>query len=239
MDFLRNRAFRQSLLVHREVTLNRNVEWTTLQDLEIGCRAQAVDARVDERSDARAEFRMPNGMTIATGAPITKAALAVLAAQAPQTLPFNQLFAAAHARVGNALSAQADMQTLGVELLHIAGVGLLELRMRAAQFTDKVGARPVAWPVAREGARHGVHVTNLRHETVTLDEFNRQLVMRLDGTRDLAALVEELAALVASNALAIEQGGVEVRDAATVRTVIAKAVAENLPSLARAALLVA
>ena len=85
-------------------------------------------------------------------------------------------------------------------------------------------------------AKTSPQVSNLRHETITLDEFHRQLLLRLDGTRDRAALVDELAALVATNELAIQQEGVEVRDPASVRSVMAKAIDQALVGFARAAL---
>jgi methyltransferase-like protein/SAM-dependent methyltransferase len=243
MDFLRNRPFRQTLLVHQEVTLNRQVTWPVLKALDIGSPAKPVAVPVDERSDAKAEFRMPSGVSMATTTPITKAAFVLMSLRWPRSAPFTELRDAARARLGTLPTAAPDpatvaqdSQALGNELLTCASAGIVELRARGARFSTKVRERPVAWAVARAEARTAMHVSNLRHETVTIDELNRQLLMRLDGTRDRAALADELAELVRTNQLAIQQEGVEVRDPVTVRDVMAKAVDDNLAALARAAL---
>lgn len=243
MDFLRNRQFRQTLLVHADVPLSRQLDWRSLQTLEIGSIAQPASPPVDERSDARAEFRTPSGMTIATTTPITKAALVLLALRWPRTIPFADLVAAARSRLGAPPTAQPDpaqtaqdAQTLGNELVQIAGAGLLDLRVSPVRVSLTVGDRPHAWDVARAAARDNQKIPNLRHDTVTVDDFNQRLLLRLDGTRTQAALAEEMAGLVLSNELAIQQEGTEVRDPATVRAVMGKAVTQNLANLARAGL---
>ena len=243
MDFLRNRQFRQTLLVHADVPLSRAIDWRALESLELGSPAQPVSPPVDERSNAKVEFRSPLGISLSTSTPITKAAFMLMGLRWPRTTPFADLCAGARSRLGTlptaapdpAIVAQ-DSMTLGTELLQCAGAGMVELRSRPALFTLTVPDRPHAWDVARVEARDGVHVANLRHETVTLDEFNRQLLLRLDGTRSHAMLVEEMAKLVESNQLAIQQEGVEVRDPASVREIMARAVQQNLVSLARVAM---
>jgi methyltransferase-like protein/SAM-dependent methyltransferase len=244
MDFLRNRPFRQTLLVHKEVTLNRKVDWRVLEALEVGSAARPAAVPVDERSRAKAQFNLSNGVGMGTTTPITKAAFVLMSLRWPRTAPFVELCSAARARLDadgsapppDAAAVDKDREILGSELLHCAAAGIVELRASRARFSTTVPERPVAWPVARLQARTGTQLTNLRHETITVDEFNRQLVLRLDGSRDRATLAQELAKLVENNELAIRQEGVEVRDPGTVRAVMAKAVDENLASLARAAL---
>lgn len=243
MDFLRNRQFRQTLLVHADVALKRNIEPAVLRELQIASFAQPVSPPVDERSSARAEFRLASGVTMASSAPITKAAFMIMGQRWPLTASFDDLCAAARARLGvpptaapDAAQAEQDARILATELLQCAGAQVVELHARPLPISIDVAPRPVAYPVARLEARTGPQVSNLRHETITLDEFHRQLLLRLDGTRDRASLVDELAGLVATNELAIEQEGVEVRDPASVRSVMGNAIDQALVGFARAAL---
>lgn len=243
MDFLRNRPFRQSLLVHRDVALTRAVDWKPLRDMEIGSPARPTTFPVDERSDAKVRFDAPRGVSIQLGSPITKAAFSLLALRWPQSLPFGELCAAARARLGAAptaapdpAQAARDAETLGSELLQVAGAGLVELRTRHAGFTLQVRERPAVWNIARGDATEGTTVRNLRHETVQLDEFNRQLVLLADGTRDRAALATALCDFVSSGALAINQEGKAITEPAAVRAVMTKAVDDGLAQIARAAL---
>jgi 2-polyprenyl-3-methyl-5-hydroxy-6-metoxy-1,4-benzoquinol methylase len=171
MDFLRNRPFRQTLLVHRDVALQRRVEWKALTTLQLASPAKPVRTPVDERSGAKVEFRMPSGVSVHVGSPITKAAMTLLALRWPQSMSFTDLQAAARARLGVAPTAAPDpavvaqdAQTLGAEMLQIAGAGMIELRIKPAPFTLVVRDRPEAYLLARREAAHGDFVTNLRHE---------------------------------------------------------------------------
>ncbi len=243
MDFLRNRPFRQTLLVHRDIALQRNIDWKALEAMEVGTAARPAALPVDERSDAKVDFVVPNGPTLKLASPITKAAFTALALRAPQTVPFGELCATARRRLGAPAAAEPDpavaaqdAEVFGRELLQIAAAGIVDLRMLHARFTLQVRERPLAYAVARREARDGPRVTNLRHDAVMLDEFNRQLLLLADGTRDRATLADELAQLVATGALAIRQEDKTVSDPAAVRAVMTKAVDDNLANLARAAL---
>lgn len=243
MDFLRNRQFRQTLLVHADVPLTRAIDAGVLRGLEIASRAQPATRPVDPRSAEKLRFGLESGAGLDTASPITKAAFLLLGERWPLSLPFAELCSAARSRLGtpptaapDPAQAAQDASALAADLLRCAAANIVELRARGLPIALDPGSRPAAYAVARQDARTGPQVSNLRHEVVTLDEFHRQLLLRLDGTRDRAALVDELAQLVTTNALAIQQEGVEVRDPASVRSVMGHAIDQALVGFARAAL---
>ncbi len=102
----------------------------------------------------------------------------------------------------------------------------------------EVSARPVATPLTRLQAQASPCVTNLRHEPVPVNDFDRQVLRRLDGAHDKQALLYDLRKLASKGALAVRQNNQPVRDAETVHKVLAEALDQNLPRLARSALLV-
>ena len=61
--------------------------------------------------------------------------------------------------------------------------------------------------------------------------------MRLDGKRDRAALVKELAELVRRGELSVEKDGQPVQEAKTLDTVLAGAIEQQLAVMAHSALL--
>ena len=68
------------------------------------------------------------------------------------------------------------------------------LHVEAPDYAETCGPRPRASALARLQARDAIDVTSLRHENVRMEEpAARQLLMLLDGTRDRAALLAELA----------------------------------------------
>ena len=62
-----------------------------------------------------------------------------------------------------------------------------------AAFGTSAAAQPRVTAMARLQAQEGPMVANLRHEPTTLDDPARVLVTLLDGTRDRAALLRDLA----------------------------------------------
>jgi len=244
MDFLRNRVFRQTLLVHQSVSLNRKLDWKTMEGFHFASPARPVAATTDLRSAAAEQFRAPHGPTLTTPNSIVKAAMLILAERWPQAMSFADLRAAARSRVDNNLlsvpysaTVTLDAEVLGTDLLQCLAVGVVELRTRSPRFAMKAGERPKASALARLQAEKGLPVTNLRHETVIPDEFNRQLLRHLDGHRDRSALLEVLAELVSEGVLAIQRQGQKVQETAAVRAILGQALDENLGKLAQAALL--
>lgn len=210
MDFLRNRAFRETLLVQEGVTLNRKVSPDRLMSLHVASAAQSVGS-VDPKSAERTQFRAPDGAVTATTLPLAKAAMQILADAWPATLPFDRLCATASERAGLRPADTADARgRLASHLLHCFAAGIIELHTEAAPYVAEPGPRPQASPVAILQARRGATATSLRHESVPLSADALPLLPLLDGTRtrrEIAAIAwpedpEQTAAAKLDRALA-------------------------------------
>ncbi len=71
--------------------------------------------------------------------------------------------------------------------------GIVELYATPPALASTPGERPVASPLARIQARTGAPLTTLLQTSIDLrDPIARRLVTLLDGTRDRAALIDEL-----------------------------------------------
>ncbi|HTR59509.1 MAG TPA: class I SAM-dependent methyltransferase [Casimicrobiaceae bacterium] len=204
MDFLRNRTFRQTLLVQQARSLIRNLSPERLFALRVATRAKPLNEAPDERSTAMEEFRAPDGSRLTTQRPLTKAAMMALAQNSPAAVPFGELCHLAKARLGAPGPIVAvEMATLASDLLQCFSVGVVELHSMASPFVVEPGDQPRASAFARLHATRGARVTNLRHEAVDLDEDARRLLNLLDGTRSheklaaLASPAESVAAALA------------------------------------------
>ena len=94
---------------------------------------------------------------------------------------------AAHARGGAGAVERALWAAVDADLV--------ALHVEAPVYAETCGPRPRASALARLQARDAIDVTSLRHENVRMEEpAARRLLTLLDGTRDRAALREELAA---------------------------------------------
>jgi SAM-dependent methyltransferase/methyltransferase-like protein len=238
-DFAGMRTFRQSLLTHGESPLRAEPQVADLRGLYVSSAWQA-SGPIELASDAQAEFRGPDEAVLRTNHPLTKAALCLLAADAPQAPAFSDLCDRAWQQLGGAGSPPSDeVEVLGRTLLRafLAENRLLRLHAHAPSFPSQPSERPQARRLARRQVLRGDEVTGLFHENVALDALGQALLPLLDGTRDLAALVAAIAAQIESGALDSLRFSSD-SDSAAGQAPLADQVTAQLRALARRALLV-
>jgi methyltransferase-like protein len=246
MDFLRNRTFRQSLLCHAQHTPRYRMEPEVLAPFFIGSALRPASPSPDLNPSVREDFRGSAGSFAFSSYPIVKAALLTLGEVWPLFLPLQELCSRARAKlqgrgIAHAATTREDEQRLGQALLRFCTIAsnLVEFRLRPLRVTTQPGSRPLARPLARWQARSRREITNLRHESVTLDEFGRQALLRLDGQHTRTAVVQELAALVESGQLVIQQQGEKVTQPRLVAQIVHQALEQQIEHFARLALLLA
>src|SRR5262249_18920351 len=109
MDFLRNRAFRETLLVHGRNAPSWQVRAERVERLHIASAARpAENAQVDLKSEEPVKYKSPSGLVLSTNRPLLKAAIQVLSEAWPGTLPFAELLTRSRAVAGLADPASAD-----------------------------------------------------------------------------------------------------------------------------------
>jgi methyltransferase-like protein/SAM-dependent methyltransferase len=219
MDFLRGRTFRESLLCHQHMPLQRALNPAHLSALSFTSRARPVSDTPDIASDAVVAFHAERGGTITLGHPLSKAALVCLAEQWPQALAFDELAALAHERVhqaGGPLEEPANDNTsvLAATLLqiHLRDSRIVQMHTAPPRLATAREAYPLATPLARFQAQQSAEVTNQYHERVTLTPASRALLPFLDGQRShadlqavLATLVRPVAAEAEAEAITLDQ----------------------------------
>jgi methyltransferase-like protein len=244
LDFVRNRKFRQTLLCHAGIKLQRKVGPEVVADLFVASSLKPVQADLDLRSTAAAPFSSPRGLTPSTSDPLLKSALVHLAEHWPQAVSFAALLDAARAqarpsRPQDQSEWASDSQILGKSLLQLYSANLLELHMGKFPFVRTIAEKPQASPLARLQAVTAHKVTNLRHESVTLGNLEREVLRHLDGSRTLAALVDHLMHLQARGALTFQQEGEVDRSPESIRKMLSATLERCLAGLAESALLTA
>lgn len=254
MDFLRNRTFRKTLLVHQDQSVSRRLRPDVAQRLYAASNARPASAQPDIRSIAVEEFSSPEGLKFATDHPVTKAALVHLESVWPQAIPFAELLDRAYERLGQgsvAANVRAqDEQLLSANLLKgfTYSGRLIELHTYAPQFALTPSERPVASPWARYQAQTNSELTNLCHVRVELKGIAQYLLSHLDGTHDRTELLEGLEKSVAAGTLILQPISETPTEPATpapapdgegTHRILVEEMEDSLQKLARAALLIA
>ncbi len=240
LDFLRNRAFRQTLLCHAGTALNWTIPPAVVANFAVSSPARPMGSPLGIGPEALEQFQVPDGATLTSRDPLMKAAMRYLAEVWPRAVPFDTLRATARARVqpGVEQDAAADTQQLGARLLNCYASGLVEFHVHAPAFAVQVSEFPQASPLARLQAERGLmRVTNLRHELIDLDELGRQVLRLLDGKHGRAEILQKISELAASGVLVVEQDGVPLRDLPRAQKVLGQLLEPTLSGLATRALL--
>lgn len=202
-DFLVNRTFRKTLLCHQETPVNRKVTPVKAREFFIASHAVPTTGEPDIHAKTVVRFQNRDGDCISTDHPISKAAMLCLADVWPRSMSFDELLAAAKARLNGGDPAKLepageiwdiDTKVLAANILRAYGYSrdLVELHVFQPKIAANPGEYPIASPVARYQAKTGEPVTNLRHERITLDGFDRFILNYLDGSSNRQRLMDIL-----------------------------------------------
>jgi SAM-dependent methyltransferase len=181
IDFARCRVFRQSLLCHREIALDRTAPKERLTQLFLASPAGIISSE-----DGEVDFRGPNNSRIKTAHPVVLHLMHALMDVWPRAISYREL-----------VPEHADRNEV-CEILHgLFGAGLIEARIASPNLATRPGERPLASPLARLQAAGNLPLTTLRHMTiVTGGGIENRLISLLDGTRTRVDLLAELMPLL-------------------------------------------
>ena len=245
LDFLKCRRFRQTLLCHHDVVLDRTPRPEWVKNFYIASSARPLSAAPDIVSASVVEeFCAASGAVMSTSNPLAKAAIVHLGAIWPQGERFDGLVRKAHGLLGDAKNGslrQRDQEAAALcELLSATyGSDVIDLHVHQPSFATFANDRPVVSPLARLQAQHSHILTTLRHTMIEVkDDLAKNLVALLDGTRDRAALVTELTAALSSGQRNAHIDGASEGAEPPLSKISFEQLEEKLSELARLALLV-
>ena len=132
-----------------------------------------VSQNPDVHSDVLELFRGKDDYTVSTGVSVLKAALVALAATWPVAQPFDDLWAEVCRRLDRPRDDASAAALLADQLLKCYAVARRVIAHAHTAFCDRAGPRPLASPLARYQAETGMKITNLRHYTISLSDFDR------------------------------------------------------------------
>lgn len=245
MDFVRNRTFRQTLLCHAERKVQRRLraDPAFLAQFSFNSRAVPEEPGFDVSAVGPAKFHAPDGATLNTDHPVSKAAMLALAKDTPRALPFWELLRQAQQAVYSdappTVPIEQDLAAFSANLLRSFTYShqLIDIYRYTPPFTIQVSDRPVASAYARLQAMRGEsNVTNLLHERVSLDAITLFLLPLANGEHDFQAMVTHFQNFAVSTGVSLENAA---DDEETFRQELEDEVRRGLQWLGRAALLIA
>lgn len=215
MDFLRNRLFRQTILCHSELSLERTLVADNLEGLLIASRAAPESKPVDLVPGVKQTFRTETGAWTKSDFPVTKAALAVLRDAWPNAMTLDTLMKGAEQLLQEKLptlklNPAEGKESLGEDILHCFAGNVVELHTCQADFVTAVSANPMTSPLAAYQADHGLPIVNQRHESIEVDPLSKELLKAMNGTRDMKTLLAYLTRKGFAGAFTLKKKGMPV-----------------------------
>ena len=243
MDFVRCRYFRKTLICRSSIKLNRMLAPAVVKDLLLASNAVPEPAEVALDAMQSVTFQTSAGYKLTCRSPVTKLALGILQREWPLPLSFAELLIQAKGEAGSKgfpVDGATVEDFLAGEMLTGMAAGVIEWRLSPVPFTTVVAMTPATPPLARLQAERGYKVTNLRGESVTLDEIHRQTLKQLDGTRDLAQITQALIASVKRGDMLLHRDNDKtvITEESEMRQILEPALDKVLANLAKRALLV-
>ena len=235
MDFVRNRTFRETLLVRADAAPNWGIRPAAIHDLHVATANKVTEDSGDVRSDAVVQYRTKTGLTLSTSSPSLKAAMRILGERWPGTISFQEL----HQTVNRLLDREETEENLALGLLNtFLATDFLELHAMPIP-NRPAGEKPIALASLRAKLAAGeTAVANRRHQVFRPGEFDLLLLPILDGTRDRSLLLDRLTDLAINQKLTVQADGQTLTDANAIREALAPVLEKALGDYANAGLLV-
>jgi methyltransferase-like protein/trans-aconitate methyltransferase len=229
LDFMRGRRFRQTLLCHASVSVQRNISVGQISELLMGTRFRMQPPDPEWISGVPVRFEGPKEIVYSSTNPLITAALMCLIESWPVPLHFSSLWERsleklAAAGCKHSLDSPDQRIALAGGVLRFFGSSIVQFWASPPRIANRPGNRPAASPLARWQAREGDWVTTLLHDTIELDPLLRGLLRLLDGTRDRVSLATEMESAARSGQF-------------TLQSSVESALEEGLTKLAQAAVL--
>lgn len=243
MDFLRNRGFRQTILCHDNVQLNRKVRPEAIVKLRVASSTRPETDHIVIRSPDKTSYRRGSS-TLTTNDPVVKAAMMHLQNAWPESIPYPVLAAQAlSTATGRTVGVDTEIvgrqsHDLASMLLRCYGTGQVDLHTSESSFGKEIAERPRVTGFARRQSTKSPQVTNGLHQRVSLDDLQRHVLRLLDGTRTLDDVEREIIQVVKDGQLLLHLDGNPVTDDDALRTVLAQSVPDAVKVLAGRGLLV-
>ncbi len=243
MDFITNRRFRTTLLCHDNVKLNRNInnDDITKFNMVFNIVPEKPLAEVDLNNSAESLKYFLNGnkeSNLSTSSPYMKAILYSFNENINNPISFEKVTSEANKKLHNTKlnEIKAELLNNAMKLVLQGYISITMQKQRSAPNLDKPKtSKFVAYQVSNSPA---MWVTNLKHEPIGVNFFEKFALKYMDGKHDKKAIIDAVMNHVASGEIVLNKEGKKIEDKEEVRKELEVLFAPMIEKFAANALLV-
>lgn len=236
-DFITNRRFRETILCHQDVKINRSIEPKDINKfaMVLNVRAPQPLSVVNLNDAAELEFAGANNpnIKVRTTSPEMKAVLYTFSENLNHPLTLDQLVDKAHDKLPSAdkaaIRANIEMQAMAFALQ-----GILEITVEKPKFQIEIKEKPEVSKLARYQAENSAHtwITNSFHTPVVVSNIEKLVIRYLDGQRTRSQIEEEVLSFMKNNDLKFSTDQGEITDEKVIKDAVSKFVEATIGKMA-------
>lgn len=241
LDFLCNKTFRSTLLCHKSQKINRNSSTFDLAD--IGVMLAEIPNERPKDFSPEAGYPLKNAMkaTAIIHQPPVKAIISVLCDYYPQCIDTTTLFSEAEKKLSNTkwrINTNNTENIFRNILLNYYVSEFISFHTWQPDIVNKISKNPKVRKLAAYQACKGKSVVNLRHKSLLLNSFEKQLISTINECDDLNSLHKKLFSKVQDNTIIFRQKNITVTDPETLHKMVEEEIQQTLSKFAIIELLI-
>jgi len=218
MDFIRNRRFRRTLLCRKEREIKRNIDSSDIENFFLTTPLQPSETITDQQINSQATLQLSaGGVTFKLDDPFSKQALVYLLQQKRKPLHFKDLCQLLQQKTKLDLAEIKNHLINKVSLTRLLFAGAINIHSTAGSASAKVIDPPIVSDLARYQTKTGNTVTNLRHQSVKLQDPERMVLQHADGSNSMQELAALLAERIKDGEFKLELNSTEITDAGSIQ----------------------
>ncbi|AAU04232.1 lysine methyltransferase [Rickettsia typhi] len=243
MDFITNRRFRTTLLCHNDLKINRNINNEDIKKFNIIFNVvpekplQEVD--LDNAAENLQFFLNGNKeCNLSTTSPYMKAILYTFSENLNNPLSFKQVTSEANKKLNNNKLNEIKNELLNnaMKLVLQGYISITNQKHRNKPVLDK----PKTTQMVLYQAKHtpSMWVTNLKHEPIGVNFFEKFALRYMDGKNDKKAIIEAILGHVEKGELTLSKEGQKIENKEEIRKELESLFTPMIEKFASNALLV-
>lgn len=214
LDFICNQRFRCTLLCHEAATINRSLCTSQITAFYLSFNGK-IDGQAEAQSMNEQEMHcVGQHITLTLTNPIAKAAMLKLSALKGKPIAFGELCDSVMKETS--LSDRAYVERFLIEDLNLMRLvlgGLVKIHSDGGRYANAPGNKPLTTEWIHYQLQHQAWVTNHRHETISLSDIERFLLLNCDGQISVKELSQKLTDFLTQQKVGlIREDGQQVED---------------------------
>lgn len=217
MDFINNRRFRSTLLCHKDVKLNRNISVDLIERFNMTFKITPekplsdVDLN-DSLESLKFYYNNNKDSNLSTSAPCMKAILYTFSENVMLPLSFDALMKDADKKLGGNKLVEVKSEFLN-NAMRLVLQGYINITLRSSKQMKKT-SKPQVTQLSRyqAGKTNSTWVTNLYHEAVGLNLFEKFAIRYMNGKNTKKQIVDSVMQHVNNGELTLSKADKKLED---------------------------